>query len=220
MTTRDIPRWQQADEDRGRKPAPVATGTSFLVPVTELSQAARALYQEDEEDLGYVMNASRLWAHLPEAHEALFGVAKLATKKAELSLRDRGILVTATVSTIGDSYCALMWGKKLAEEVDPEFSGAVLSGDDEPLNDRERALARWARRVAADPNSIRADDVQELRDAGFDDGQILGITSYVAVRIAFAIVNDALGAGPDSQLRETVPAPVRNAVRYGRPIDE
>jgi len=192
----------------------------FLAPVAELSEAARALYQEDEAGLGYVMNLSRLWAHLPEAQEALFDVAKVATKKAGLSLRDRGILVTATVSTMGDSYCALMWGKKLADEVDPDFSRAVLSGDDQPLTDRERALAAWARRVAAGPNSIRANDVQELRDAGFDDGQILAITSYVAVRIAFATVNAALGAGPDSQLRETVPAPVLDVVHYGRPIVE
>ena len=106
------------------------TRATFLAPVAELSEAARALYHEDEAGLGYVMNLSRLWAHLPEAQEALFDVAKLATKKAGLSLRDRGILVTATVSTMGDSYCALMWGKKLADEVDADFSRAVLSGDD------------------------------------------------------------------------------------------
>jgi len=40
------------------------------------------------------------------------------------------------------------------------------------------------------------------------------------VRIAFATVNAALGAGPDSQLRETVPAPVLDVVHYGRPIVE
>ena len=47
---------------------------------------------------------------------------------------------------------------------------------------------------ARDPNSTTAADVQSLRDAGFDDGQIFAISVFVALRIAFSIVNDALGA--------------------------
>jgi alkylhydroperoxidase family enzyme len=94
----------------------------------------------------------------------------------------------------------------------------MLGGEDEALDDRERALAQWARRVSAEPNAIRAQDVQVLRDHGFDEQQILAITVYVAMRIAFATVNDALGSRPDGQLRDTVPAPVLDAVRYGRPI--
>jgi hypothetical protein len=31
-------------------------------------------------------------------------------------------------------------------------------------------------------------------------------------------VNDALGARPDRQLGDSVPAPVREAVTYGRPV--
>jgi alkylhydroperoxidase family enzyme len=79
-------------------------------------------------------------------------------------------------------------------------------------------LARWARRVTGDPNSTAAADVQALRDAGFDDEQIFAITVYVALRIAFSTVNDALGARPDRRLADSVPAPVRAAVTFGRPI--
>ncbi len=200
------------------QPDPTYTEASFLAEVAEPSEAARALFKVDQDDLGYVMNASRLWAHHPEAYEALFGVAKLVTDVASLSLRDRGILVTSTTSTMGDSYCSLMWGKRLAELVTPEFSAALLRGEDEPLDDRERTLSQWARQVAAEPNAICPADVQALRDRGYDDSQILAITCYVAVRIAIATVNDALGARPDSQLRQTVPAPVLDAVQYGRQL--
>jgi alkylhydroperoxidase family enzyme len=192
--------------------------TSFLAEVKDPSPAARALFQEDLDDGGYVMNTSRLWAHHAEAEQALAAVARLATERASLSMRDKGILVTSAASTLGDSYCSLVWGGRLADAATPEISAAVLRGEDDGLDDRERTLAVWARQVAADPNAIRAQDVQALRDRGYDDGQIFGITCYIAVRVAMATVNDALGARPDIQLRETIPAPVLGAVQFGRPL--
>ena len=97
------------------------------------------------------------------------------------------------------------------------LSGRVLRGDDDGLDPAEGALAGWARRVARDPNATEARDVQPLRDAGYDDAQIFAITVFVALRLAFAMVNDALGARPDAELLATVPASVRHAVTYGRP---
>jgi hypothetical protein len=58
--------------------------------------------------------------------------------------------------------------------------------------------------------------MQPLRDAGFDDQQIFAITLFVSLRLAFSSVNDALGARPDRELAESVPAPVRDAVTFGR----
>ena len=82
----------------------------------------------------------------------------------------------------------------------------------------ERALARWARQLARDPNATTAADVQSLRAAGFDEAQIFAISAFVALRIAFSTVNDALGAQPDPQLGVETPAAVRDAVTFGRPI--
>ena len=39
---------------------------------------------------------------------------------------------------------------------------------------------------------------------------------FVAFRLAFSTVNDALGAVPDKQLADAAPEPVRAAVSYGR----
>ena len=43
------------------------------------------------------------------------------------------------------------------------------------------------------------------------------MTLFVAARLAFSTVNDALGAAPDRELTERAPAPVRAAVTFGRP---
>jgi SAM-dependent methyltransferase/alkylhydroperoxidase family enzyme len=188
---------------------------SFL-PNPPASAGAEQLRTEDLEEVGYVMNASRLWGRMPATIEGLFGLLGQCVKAGRLDMRTRGILVTATASTLGDSYCSLAWGAKLAKSTDAELAAGVLAGDDSALTPPEQALARWARAVARDPNATTAADVQTLRDAGFDDDQIMAVTVFVALRGAFSTVNDALGAVPDAELVAGLPAPVAAAVTWGR----
>jgi alkylhydroperoxidase family enzyme len=128
------------------------------------------------------------------------------------------VLVAATASTRADSYCSLAWGTRLAGEIGAEAASAVLRGDDSGLDPADRALARWGRQIARDPNGAGPEDVEALREAGFDDAQVLALTVYAACRIAFATVNGALGARPDAGFRKTAPEPVLAAVTYGRPV--
>lgn len=81
-------------------------------------------------------------------------------------------------------------------------------------------MARWARKLARDPNQTTEADVQELRDIGISDDKIFAMTAFVALRIALSIVNDALGVPPDSEYRAHAPAAVLNAVTFGRPIQD
>jgi SAM-dependent methyltransferase/alkylhydroperoxidase family enzyme len=202
---------------RARRDDAASTGAGFLT-VPDTTADVQRLYDDDLDELGYVMNVSRLWAQRPTLNVELFALLGHATKVGQLTFRQRGILVSACASALGDGYCSLAWGKRLAGEAGDDVAAGVLRGDDAQLDDPDRALARWARRVTRDPNSTAAEDVQALRDAGFDDEQIFAITVYVALRIAFSTVNDALGARPDRRLAESVPAPVRAAVTFGRPI--
>ena len=176
----------------------------------------QAVYDADVQDRGYVMNLSRVWAHQPEAHDDLFALIADVARVGGLSVRERGILVTACASTLGDSYCSLAWGSKLAAESDPDLAAGVLLGADTGLSEAERAMASWARRVAADPNGTTAADVESLRAAGLEDGRVVAVTLFVALRLAFSTVNDALGAVPDAELWATAPAAVADAVTWGR----
>lgn len=193
--------------------------TAFLDLLPPDAEAQR-LFDGDIAGLGYVMNTSRLWAYQPGT---IVGLTKLLEETSLAhgfdDIRQRGILIAACASTLGDSYCALAWGSKLAKVADAETAASVLRGDDKGLTARERAMAEWARRVARDPNGTSGADVQALRDVGFDDAQIFGITVFVALRIAFSTVNDALGARPDAAYRSTAPEAVLDAVTFGRPIE-
>ena len=77
--------------------------------------------------------------------------------------------------------------------------------------ERGVAIATWARRLATDPRSVGPADVERLVAAGFDRGEILSLTLFVALRIAFATVNGALGAVPEEEYVDLVPAAVREA---------
>ena len=190
---------------------------SFLQEPPE-SADVRALYDEDLAEDGYVANSSRLWAHQPQTLQQLFDLMSQAFRPAALTFRQRGILVTAAASALGDSYCSLAWGGKLSGASEAAVAAGVLEGSDAGLTDQEQAMAAWARKVARDPNATTPADVQALRDAGLEDGQIFAITAFVALRLAFSTINDALGAQPDAQLAASLPREVRAAVSYGRPV--
>jgi alkylhydroperoxidase family enzyme len=197
----------------------IDAGQAFLPPPEE-TEAVQAFYADDLTDGGYVMNSSRVWGHAPGLQERLFALLADAASVAGLTFRQKGVLVAATAAAREDSYCSLAWGARLAGAAGDDVAAAVLREDDAALDPADRALARWARRVARDPNGTGPDDVRDLRDAGFGDAQILALTVYAAGRIAFSTVNDALGARPDVQFREIAPEAVQAAVTYGRPVAE
>ena len=192
----------------------------FLQAPADTSATAR-LYKNDEDQLGFVMNVSRAWAWRPDVYDAFAALRTLLTAHSSLSQRELAVMVCATAASLGDSYCALAWGKKLAAASDAATAAAVLQArESNRLSARDRALATWARKVTANPNATTVGDVEQLRAAGFSDHEIFEATSFVAFRLAFSTVNDALGVRPDWQVSAAAPPEVRSAVTFGRPCAE
>ncbi len=191
---------------------PTSAPATLLGPAMA-TPAAEALARADLEDPGFVMNATRIWQHDPTAHAALFEVLAHCARVAGLSRVDRGVLVCATAGTIGDAYCSLAWGTRLAGHLGEDTAASVLAGDDSGLDPRGRALATHARQLGAGQHvpPAPASSLQSLRDNGFGDDQILAITLYTTLRRAFSTVNAALGAQPDSELVAAAPPGVREA---------
>jgi uncharacterized peroxidase-related enzyme len=179
---------------------------------------AAAFLDKERAASGYVMNLERAWAWRPDVAEAFVALRKQLTDASSLAPREIAILVCATARTRGDSCCALAWGARLAKLGDAALAADVLSRDSVPaLTVREKALRHWAEQVVRDPNDTTAAHVEALRTAGLSEREILEATVYVALRLAFATVNDALGAQPDPELVAEAPPQVRAAVTYGRP---
>jgi uncharacterized peroxidase-related enzyme len=183
----------------------------------EPSDASDRVYKASEQSMGFVMNLAGVWAWRPDVSEAFAALRAKLTSASTLSKRDQGVLVCAMASQLGDSYCSLAWGKTLAGEAGASASAAVIGGTEtSELTARDRALAAWARKVVKDPNGTTKADVESLRAAGLGEKEIFEVTAFVAFRLAFSTVNDALGAAPDWQLVEAAPQEVVAAVGYGR----
>jgi uncharacterized peroxidase-related enzyme len=181
------------------------------------NEGTSRLYNSDLEQQGFVMNLSRLWAWRPEVCEAFAALRALLTTRSSLSNRELAVIVCATAGSLGDSYGAMAWGKKLAAAAGASAAAAVLqaSGSD-TLTARDQALAVWARKVARSPNATTPEDVEELRAAGFSEQEIFEVTVFAAFRLAFSTVNDALGVSPDWQLAASAPPEVTGAITFGR----
>jgi uncharacterized peroxidase-related enzyme len=170
---------------------------------------------------GYVMNYVRLWAWRPDVHVAFSDAKKLLASKSQLSTREIATLNAATASRAGDSSCSIAWGTKFAKLCDASTAAALIRGDDAPaLTGRERALRAWASALVEDPNATTREDIEGLHAAGLSDQEIFDATLFVAFRLAFCTVNDALGARPDRQLVEAAPASLLASVNFGRAADD
>ena len=190
----------------------------MFLPQPKPTDAVARMYESNQAAQGFVMNLASAWAWRPDVFESFAALRSQLTSSSGLSKRDQAVLVCAMASQLQDSYCSLAWGKTLAAEAGAATAAAVLTdGDDIALTARDRALAAWARKVVADPNGTTPSDIDTLRSAGLDDRAIFEATAFVAFRLAFSTVNDALGANPDWQLVNAAPPEVRSAVTYGRP---
>ncbi len=127
------------------------------------------------------------------------------------------MLNTAAAAARTDSYCSLAWGHRLANLSDAETAASVVTDEAAAgLSERESSLAAWARQVVRDPGKTTQDDVTHLREVGLSDREIFEATAIVALRLAFATINAALGAAPDRQLADAAPEQLRTAISFGR----
>ena len=189
----------------------------MLIEEAPASEAREAAYDANREADGFVWNVTRLWGWRPDIYDDFAALRAKLMESSSLTDRDWAVMVTATASQLGDSYCALAWGAKLAKLTDDVTAARVLAREPAPgLSDRERALEAWTRKLVDDPNGTTAADVDRLRAAGLGDCEVFEATAFVAFRLAFSTVNDALGAEPDRQLADAAPAPLRDAVAFGR----
>lgn len=183
------------------------------------SDDTERVYRAGQASQGYVMNLARAWAWRPDVFDGFAALRNQLTGASAFSKKELAVMVCSAAAERSDPYCALAWGKTLAQESRPETAAAVIQGAGAvDLSERERALAAWARQVARDPNLATPGDVEALRKAGFGDREVFEATVFIAFRIAFSTVNDALGVQPDAELVASVPDAVRAAVTFGRPL--
>jgi len=109
-------------------------------------------------------------------------------------------LAYLTVSwTNRTEYCTLSHSTILVERCDaPEtVARAVVEGEFDRLDNRERAVVDLARQIATDPKGVDEEHVAALREAGFDDADVVELVAVAADALDANAFVDALGLRHD-----------------------
>ena len=181
---------------------------SFINVITpqQADGRLREIYQRVASPQGQVDNVLQVHSlrpHTLEGHMAIYKAVLHHNRNLlpEWYLEAIGVLVSRLN---GCHYCAAHHGEGMkrllkARSLDVDAYVRALQQDvpREPFNAREQAGLAYARKLTRTPGEIESGDIARLRDAGFDDGEILEINQVSAY---FAYANRTVsGLGVDTR---------------------
>ena len=162
-------------------------------------------------------NYERAFAERPDVYAAWGEL--LGAIKANMDLRRYELVTLAAARRLRSSYCSLAHGKVLAEQFGEPVEAIARDFRAAGLDEVDIAVMELAERVVDDASSIDEAELQQLRDLGLSDAEIMDVVLAAAARCFFAKTTDALGVLPDASYRELDPE-LREVLVVGRPIAE
>jgi uncharacterized peroxidase-related enzyme len=151
--------------------------------------ASQPLLQAVNKQLGLVPNLFRLVGTSPAALEGYLGLNG-ALGKGKLDARTRERIALAVAEINGCSYCLSAHsylGKNMAKLSDSEISANRAGGSEDP---KANAAVRFAVRIVTERGHVSDDDLASVRQAGYDDAQLLEIVLHVALNTLTNYVNE------------------------------
>ncbi len=152
-------------------------------------QASQAMLEAVKKQLGVVPNLFRMVSTSPAALEGYLSLSgALAKGKLPASTRERIALAVAELN--GCSYCLsahTYLGKNLAKLDDAEITANRNGASNDPKAD---AAVRFAAKVVSERGHLQAKDVEAVKNAGYDDGQILEIVLHIALNTWTNYINE------------------------------
>jgi uncharacterized peroxidase-related enzyme len=160
-------------------------------------------------------NFERAFAERPEVYAAW--VQLNGAIKAGMDLRRYELVTLAAARRLRSSYCCLAHGTVLRERFGEPVARIALDHRAAGLDEVDVAVMDLAERIVDDATSIEQDDLQQLRDLGLSETEIMDVVLAATARCFFSKTLDALGVRPDASYWDMDPQ-VREALVVGRPI--
>jgi uncharacterized peroxidase-related enzyme len=194
---------------------------SFIetVPETRSGEPVNDMYESARGSLGYVPNYTKTFSHRPELYRAWTNLIKNVS--GAMDPRRYELATMGAAIALRSSYCSLAHGEKLVGLGASTDAVRSLAGslESEELTDQERAIVRYAAKIARSATDVIDADVEELRSLGLDDAEIFDVAAAAAARCFFSKLLDATGTLPDPVFRDSIPDLV-DTLTVGRPIAE
>lgn len=157
------------------------------------------------KQLGSVPNLFRLVANSPPALEGYLGMSGALTKGSlPAQTRERIALAVAQINDCG--YCLSahsFLGKNLAQLSDAEIAANRRGGS---LDPKDAAAVRFAAKVVRERGHVSDADLQAVRMAGFDEGQIVEIVQHVALNTWTNYINSVAQTEIDFPVAQAIAA--------------
>ncbi len=165
-----------------------------IIPVEQAAGRLEKIYRRIQAPDGQVDNVLQVHSlrpHTLEGHMAIYKAVLHHSSNVlpEWYLEAVGVLVSRLN---GCDYCAAHHAVGLrrllkadGKDQDAYIKALELDAPDEPFTTREQSGLAYASQLTQTPGQTTAADINALRDAGFDDGEILEL-NQVAAYFAYA----------------------------------
>jgi len=175
------------------------------------------LYQRITKTAGYLPNHAKIFSLRPKVYEAWLNLQDAI--RSNMRLRRYELVTFAASQELGCSYCMLAHGTILHKNffsVD-EMLSIVKDYRNAGLTTEEVALMALAKKIIRKAGDVNEVDIQELREFGLSDEEILDVVLVIDMRAFFSKTIDALGADPDDVYKDLDPRLIE-ALAIGRPF--
>ena len=155
------------------------------IPPEQATGAAAEAYAKLRERSSR-KHVSNVWQSLaldPRGLTALFEFrSALIDDPAPLSNSQAEAIALVVSATNGCAYCVAHYGPRLARALDNEPLARAVAHDyrEADLPARDRVLLDYAVALSCEPAERKQEDVERLREYGFDDAAILKATEITA----------------------------------------
>jgi uncharacterized peroxidase-related enzyme len=160
-----------------------------LASIATSPAAAQPLLEAVNKQLGLVPNMFRVIANSPAALEGYLGLNG-ALAKGTIDAKTRERIALAVAEANGCDYCLsahTYLGKNVAKLDDAEVTANRDGASSDP---KASSALRFATQVVRARGHVTDADVQALKAAGYDDGQVIEIVLHVALNTLTNYVNE------------------------------
>lgn len=182
--------------------------------------AVAEYYRQQRAAWGFLPNYAGAFSTRPDVAQAWNALN--AAIRDGMDRRRFELATIAAARALHSTYCTAAHSKFLRDVCGDEQSLVAIAQDPSgaALGEQDRAVYRFAAKVATDAASISRQDVDELREVGLTDAEVADVVFAASARSFFTRVLDGLGAQLDAQTADTFAPDLLGSMVVGRPPAE
>ncbi len=169
----------------------------------DMNEKNRAVAETFEKEHGRPPWLRMLGAHFPPFLDAVDALYPHFVEHGGIDRETKELMFIAASEVRGCKWCTGSHSRYLVQEVGmtrEQVERARRGGDEPSLSDTQKLLIGFARKIAQDPKRVVEADIDDLRRAGFTDGQIVEAVAVVAMSAFTNTFTDTLKMADDLEM--------------------